>query len=1143
MNLVKHYIAGLFLLMACQFATMAQTDPGRTAKTIVADVLAQLPSQTPDKTAALMGELVKTGEEGVLQIVKMMSAPGKGDNTSMEYALNSMARYVLHNEETASMRTMLSNAFIKSLEVANDKEIKFFILTQLQLIAKEEATDAVAAYLLDERLSDVASRTMVRIGDEKAKQAVVNALTKSTTATTTMSLMKAVGDMKIIAAENIIMDIEKKSGNDRNVKQLALDVLARVASEKALPTLKEAAKTENFIYNDKLAATDSYLYFLNRMLDNGHKELVQKEANELLKICNAKNQIHAKNFATELLVKINGEKALPLIAKAMKSDSRVYRQGVLNTTATSLESPATTELLLKLLKKATPAAKVDIMDYFATTKNREAVSTIARYINDKDSVVSEKAIRTLAIIGGDNALESMLTILNGEDVVKIAQVQKALTYFNGDVATVLLKNIDSYSLVGKQTAVYILGYRASSAASDKVFSFLSSNNQQLQNAAFNALKGVSTEKDLNTLCQLMNTETDASKVADLQAAILAAVTPMEMKAKENFLLDQMKKVAADKKINYYYLLGAVGSVNKDILNLFFNSLNSNMEAEKKIAIQNLTIHQSHEEVIRRALQLSQEKSSLTTDLIPVILAQVKNADLTAERQFIFLREAFKLAKTDAEKKNILSAMSNAKTFQALMFVGNYIDVPALQQAAARSVMNIALSDKAFNGAQVKTYLNKVLEVLQGGDSQYEKEAVRKHLAEMEQGEGFVSIFNGKDLTGWKGLVANPIARAKMSASKLAEAQKKADEVMRAGWSVVDGEMVFSGKGDNICTEKQYGDFEMLVDWKLDPNGPEPDAGIYLRGTPQVQIWDISRTDIGAQVGSGGLYNNTKNERNPSHVADNPLGEWNTFRIIMKGDRVTVYLNGELVVNNVIMENYWDRSQPIPFLEQIELQAHGSKVYYRDIYVKELSRVEPFQLPADEKKAGFKVLFDGTGMHGWIGNTKDYVTEDGCIVLYPKNGGGGNLYTEGEYDDFILRFEFMLTPGANNGLGVRTPLEGDAAYVGMELQILDNEAPIYKDLQIYQYHGSVYGVIPAKRGYLKTTGEWNQQEVYFKGNKVKVTLNGTVILEGDIAEASKNFTETRDHREHPGLSNKKGHLGFLGHGSLVKFKNIRIKELK
>jgi hypothetical protein len=150
-----------------------------------------------------------------------------------------------------------------------------------------------------------------------------------------------------------------------------------------------------------------------------------------------------------------------------------------------------------------------------------------------------------------------------------------------------------------------------------------------------------------------------------------------------------------------------------------------------------------------------------------------------------------------------------------------------------------------------------------------------------------------------------------------------------------------------------------------------------------------------------------------------------------------------------------------------------------------------------------------------------------------------LWRENTYSDFILRFDFQLTPGANNGIGIRAPLSGDAAYVGMEIQVLDNEHPKYAQLQPYQYHGSVYGVIPAKRGYLLPTGQWNTEEISLRGNEIKVTLNGTVITEGNLAEVSKNGT--MDHKEHPGLLRKEGHIGFLGHGDVVRFKNIRIKK--
>lgn len=197
-------------------------------------------------------------------------------------------------------------------------------------------------------------------------------------------------------------------------------------------------------------------------------------------------------------------------------------------------------------------------------------------------------------------------------------------------------------------------------------------------------------------------------------------------------------------------------------------------------------------------------------------------------------------------------------------------------------------------------------------------------------EGFTALFNGKDLTGWKGLVEDPEKRAKMSKEELAAAQAKADERMREHWKVVDGALEFDGKGDSLCTVKDYADFELLVDWKIKEEG---DSGIYLRGSPQVQIWDPKKNNIG----SGGLYNNEKGPSKPLLLADNPIGEWNTFRIRMLGENVTVWLNGNLVVDNVPLENYWDRSKPIYPTGQIELQNHGNTLWFRNIYIKEIPK--------------------------------------------------------------------------------------------------------------------------------------------------------------------------------------------------------------
>jgi len=194
--------------------------------------------------------------------------------------------------------------------------------------------------------------------------------------------------------------------------------------------------------------------------------------------------------------------------------------------------------------------------------------------------------------------------------------------------------------------------------------------------------------------------------------------------------------------------------------------------------------------------------------------------------------------------------------------------------------------------------------------------------------------------------------------------------------------------------------------------------------------------------------------------------------------------------------------------------------------------------ADE--AGFTSLFDGKNLNGWKlvgGHGPGYVVRDGKIVCPAE--GGGNLLTEKEYGNFAFRFEFLLTAGANNGVGIRTPLEGDAAYQGMEIQILDDGDQRYKgQIRPEQYHGSVYDVIPARTGFRRPLGVWNEEEIVANGRRIKVTLNGVIILDADLGIVKE--PEVLAH--HPGLARTAGHIGFLGHGSHVEFRNVRIKQL-
>lgn len=203
-------------------------------------------------------------------------------------------------------------------------------------------------------------------------------------------------------------------------------------------------------------------------------------------------------------------------------------------------------------------------------------------------------------------------------------------------------------------------------------------------------------------------------------------------------------------------------------------------------------------------------------------------------------------------------------------------------------------------------------------------------------------------------------------------------------------------------------------------------------------------------------------------------------------------------------------------------------------------------PAQEKAEGFVPLFNGRDLTGWVGNTIGYAARDGNLVVLP-NVRAGNLYTEKEYSDFVLRFEFKLIDGANNGIGIRTPLQGDAAYVGMEIQILDDTSAKYNDpnrrdyykLQPYQHHGSIYGVVPARTGCLRPLGRWNCEEIIADGPHIIVNLNGKTIVDANL---DKITFPTIDGHKHPGLKNKKGHIGLLGHDDALEFRNICIKEL-
>lgn len=406
--------------------------------------------------------------------------------------------------------------------------------------------------------------------------------------------------------------------------------------------------------------------------------------------------------------------------------------------------------------------------------------------------------------------------------------------------------------------------------------------------------------------------------------------------------------------------------------------------------------------------------------------------------------------------------------------------------------------------------------------------------------GFTPLFDGKSLDGWWGCGTEDPAKWKALTPE-ALARKRADSLIdiRKHWQVIDGQLVNDGKGLYLTSEREFSDIELRLEYRIEAKA---DSGVYLRGCPQVQIWDWTdpvKFERGGDKGSGGLWNNSPGApgKDPLTRADRPFGEWNQMRIIQLGSRTWVWLNDQPVVVGAIMENYFDRTRPLPARGPIQLQTHGGKISWRNVQVREIPPEEATQRLRARADDGFTSLFNGRDFTGWQGAVADHQVVDGAIMCLPEKVG--NLWTVEEFGDFTVKVEFLLPPAGNNGLAIRYSGKGQASYDAMcEIQILDDTAPQYDKLDLRHYHGSAYGMIASHRGYLRPVGQWNYQEVTVMGSTIRVELNGTVILDGDVAPV----TEFEADKPHPGKDRLRGYFGFCGHKDPVRYRNITIKRL-
>lgn len=403
-------------------------------------------------------------------------------------------------------------------------------------------------------------------------------------------------------------------------------------------------------------------------------------------------------------------------------------------------------------------------------------------------------------------------------------------------------------------------------------------------------------------------------------------------------------------------------------------------------------------------------------------------------------------------------------------------------------------------------------------------------------EGFESLFTGRDLEGWDGgEVRSPEDFAKMSYQDWYNYRNAMSEGVQKHWQVKDGALVAKGNAPDLVSWDAYGDFEMWVDWKVTPH---TDAGLGLRFGSQIKLWDADRDDETGGLstgGSGGLWSNETRHRTPMKRMDKEAGQWNRMFVRLVGPYIKVRINGETVIDQAIFENPFNRDRPIEPRGPIHLQCFSGEIAFRNIVIREIPDEESNERLTEiaGQEDAFEPVFNGKDLSGWAGAMQGYEVVDGTLRCRRRDGG--NIQTKKQYSNFVVRMEFKLPPGSNNGLLIRTPNTGPThTRDTLEIQILDDSHIMHRQLGPSQYHGSAYGFAAAQRGYLRPVGQWNYQETYVKDDHIKVVLNGYPILDTKLKKIAP---------DHPAANTKRGHFGLSGYSDPVAFRKIRIQEIE
>lgn len=1065
------------MLLCCAKSAWPAPAPAPAAPT-VESIVAKMPASSPQEGQALAAQLLKLGSPALRGLCAKLTPADKGGDAKPRYALHGLALYAARPGAEAERR-IVAAGLVEALQASGHPEVQAFLIRCLQLVGKDEAVPALAKRLGHEELGRPAAQALSRIGTPQATEALLRGLS-SAKGSNRVAIVQALGRLRSASAAKALLPLA--SSDDPLVRRAAQSALANIAAAEVGPILEQACKAES-PYERSLAQRN-YIIFLRRIAERGDKSGAVERARKIIQTHHDPRDSHVVCAALRTLALLLVDKAMPdLLAAARSRDDKV--RGAALHLGRDIPGPDATRQWVQALARERTQVRVEIIAMLAQRGDKAALPALLAAIKDSDKAVRIAAAPAAVRLAGDAALDALLAAMRTGQDDEIKAVQQALMQVPGPrTMPAVARALPGMTPQTQRALLEVLAKRRARGQIEAVFAAASHQDSAVRVAALKALAALAQPEQLPRLVALLvNAQTSRELAAAQTTIVLVSEQIADPDRRSEPVLAAMAKATVPQRALLLHCLARIGG--RPALDAVLADGKS-PDAKLRDAAMRALCEWKDEAALPHVEAVAQTAKDLVTRVLAlrgyarlVGLAQ----SLSPEEKLAKYRTAMEWATRASEKKLVLAGLSNVRTLEALSFVAAYLGDPALGQEAAAAAPRIAMPAK---GEPLGLYGSDVREALKKAMAVSKSTRIRKQI------QNYLDAMPKPDELN--------LAQGKRVSTNVPHERDRVPQ------RAVDGNTVDRSRGAWYAAKWPC--------WlKVDLEQPAlVDAAQFLF------YWDGKRYyQYTLEVSLDG--------ESWSQVVD---GSKNTKPGTAEG---VMHYFKPIQARHVRLNILKNSANRAAHLVELKVYAAGKA-----------PKPEPKPKPRPKPKPdaeGFVPLFNGKDLAGWMGSTKGYVAEDGNLVCLKK--GGGNLYTEDEYSDFIFRFEFKLEPGSNNGVGLRVPRGAGAAYGGMEIQVLDNTAPKYAKLKPYQYHGSIYGVVPAKRGHLNPVGEWNVEEILADGRHIKVTLNGVAIVDADLDTAST--PETMDGKTHPGLKRDRGHICFCGHGARVLFRRIRIKEIK